>query len=118
MGREIQGVHDDAMQILIDAEWPGNIRQLRNVINNMVVLAAGPMLTKDDIPADVTGEARPTNALVPLHSFDGLSLAKVEEYMIRHYLQRHDGNRAKAAASLGISERTLYRKLKEFGINS
>ena len=48
--------------------------------------------------------------------FEGLSLSGIEEMMIRHYLETYDGNRAKVAAALGISERTLYRKLKEYGL--
>jgi len=118
IGREIQGINDDAMQVLVAADWPGNVRQLRNVINNMIVMASAATLTRVDIPDDIGPSTGPAHALVPLDSFDGLSLAKVEEYMIRHYLERHEGNRARAAASLGISERTLYRKLKEFGITT
>ena len=116
-GRDVREIDGAAMQQLVNFEWPGNVRQLKNVIETMVVLSTGDVIGADDIPADVKGDTPAGQALMPFDAFDGLSLSSVENYMIRHYLEKFDGNRAKVATALGISERTLYRKLKEFGLN-
>ncbi|MFT7618593.1 MAG: two-component system response regulator HydG [Planctomycetota bacterium] len=116
-GRTVHEFEPAAMQQLVNFEWPGNVRQLKNVVDTMVVLASNETLGVDDIPPDVIGENPAGQALLPLNAFDGLSLSSVENYMISHYLKRFEGNRAKVAQALGISERTLYRKLKEFGLN-
>ncbi len=116
-GRNVQDIDAQAMQQLVNFEWPGNVRQLKNVIETMVVLSAADTLIYEDIPDDVRGENPAGQALLPMNVFDGLSLSSVENYMIRHYLTRFEGNRAKVAQALGVSERTLYRKLKEFGLN-
>ena len=116
-GRLVEGMTTEALQQLCNFEWPGNIRQLKNVIETMVILANGNQLTAEDLPDDVSGSMPNHQALAPLGAFDGLSLSSVENYMISHYLEKFDGNRARVASALGISERTLYRKLKEYGLN-
>ncbi|MCA9320622.1 MAG: sigma-54-dependent Fis family transcriptional regulator, partial [Planctomycetes bacterium] len=117
MGRQVKGIDDAARQRLVNCDWPGNVRQLRNAINNMVVMSSGDELHLEDVPPELRGETSRGQALVAVDSLDGLSLSKVEEYMIRHYLERFEGNRARVAGALGISERTLYRKLKEYDLN-
>jgi two-component system, NtrC family, response regulator HydG len=116
-GRTVQGIEPQALQMLMDYEWPGNVRQLKNAVETMVLLAQGEVLTIADCPAEVRQTQKRAFGLAPLEAFEGLPLAGIEEFMIRHHLTRLGGNRAKAAAALGISERTLYRKLKEYGIN-
>ncbi len=116
-GRDIRGLDPEALQELKSFDWPGNVRQLKNVIETMVVLSSGDVLGKADIPDDLKAEGQPSTALLPLEAFDGLSLSKIEDYMIRQYLEKFEGNRAKVAAALGISERTLYRKLKEYDLS-
>ena len=115
-GRTIKGIEPEALQELKSFDWPGNVRQLKNVIETMVVLASEDTLGKADIPDDLKARSGPSTALLPLEAFDGLSLSKIENYMIRQYLEKFEGNRAKVAAALGISERTLYRKIKEYGL--
>ena len=114
--KTIKGLDPVALQQLTNFDWPGNVRQLENTIERMVLLAPSEMLTSADIPEDIRGTPSRSQALVPMDLFDGLSLSKIEEHMILHYLEQHDGNRAKVAKALGISERTLYRKLKEYGL--
>ena len=115
--RDVKGIEPEALAQLVDYEWPGNIRQMKNVVETMVLLASGEVLTMFDIPTEVRSSGKKSFGLAPLEAFEGLPLAGIEEFMIRHHLQKLGGNRAKVAAALGISERTLYRKLKEYGIN-
>ena len=96
-------------------EWPGNIRQLRNVIENMVVLAADRTLAVEDIPAEI--HHRPDQiAGAQLDGLAGISLEEAEKELIRNTLTMVGGNRERAAGILGIGERTLYRKIKDYGL--
>ncbi len=93
-------------------EWPGNVRQLRNCVESMVVLARSATLTTDDLPQMVRN-GRPTGE--PRFEIPkGLTLEEVERVAIRQALSRCGGNRTQAAQSLGISVRTLQRKLKRW----
>jgi two-component system response regulator HydG len=115
--RPIVGIDGDSMSRLLAEPWPGNVRQLRNVIENMVVLAEGTELTVTDLPDEIRPKAhQPSTALVTLDEFASYTLEQWEKELIRLQLARHEGNRSKVAKALGVSERTLYRKLKEYGI--
>ncbi|MEE9392186.1 MAG: sigma-54 dependent transcriptional regulator [Planctomycetota bacterium] len=115
-GKQVSGIQKVALQQLINYDWPGNVRQLKNTVETMVVLGSTTELGTEDIPSDVVGTATPGQALAPLEIFEQLTLSGIEEFMIRHHLKKFDGSRAKVAEALGISERTLYRKLKEYGV--
>jgi DNA-binding NtrC family response regulator len=113
-GRNAKSVSAEAKRVLMAYPWPGNIRQLRNAIEHMVVLADGPQLQASDIPAEITGTAPVgTDAIT---SLAGMSLEEAEKHLIDHTLTMVDGNREQAAKMLGIGERTLYRKIKEYGL--
>ncbi len=93
--------------------WPGNVRQLRNALESMVVLASENELTMADLPATLHNAPNATNSLtLP----PGMSLEHLEREAIQQALAQHDGNRTHAAADLGISVRTLQRKLKAWGM--
>ena len=188
--RSFRGIAADAMQLLVAAPWPGNVRQLRNLIESMVVLAPGGEIRPSDIPPDILegasrmlpvriegmgngqvstqelefilrslmdlrlqveelrhrlddgpqrvqvidvtdqhpvaevevmsapGEAsglRPQASGALLYR-PGMTMAEVERAAIEAALREHEGNRRKAAEELGIGERTLYRKLKAYGL--
>jgi DNA-binding NtrC family response regulator len=182
--RTFQGITAEALQKLVDAPWPGNVRQLRNLIESMVVLAPGTEIRANDIPADIlegagrllpvrvgtlgaggrevgsqelefilrslmdlrlqveelrrrldegpqrvqvieVGDGHPMSDLVE-HTAEaapeevlyrpGMTMADVERAAIEAALREHRGNRRKAAEILGIGERTLYRKLKAYGL--
>ena len=175
--RPFRGITGDAMARLVEAPWPGNVRQLRNLVESMVVLAPGREIRADDIPAEVLegagrllpvrvggGIAREAQGPelefilrslmdlrlqveemrrrldqgpqwvqvieLPAHTLHddlgevaepaevvwrrGMTMAEVERAAIEAALREHDGNRRKAAEVLGIGERTLYRKIKQF----
>jgi len=172
--KSVRGVDQAAMRRLIDYPWPGNIRELRNTVDTLVVLSQGSRITEDVVEAqlkDATGTpydgAQPTLLPVALHRtreeaeremiyasilalhrdvrevlsilrgqkgpglWEGLkevkaeadegeadeySLAQMERAAIREALNRYSGNRRKSAEALGISERTLYRKIREYGL--
>ncbi|MCU0723911.1 MAG: sigma-54-dependent Fis family transcriptional regulator, partial [Planctomycetes bacterium] len=112
-GKKVTAVSVEARRILQGHRWPGNVRELKNCIENMVVVARGEVLGEEDLPESVgkKAEARPGGA-----SLAGLALADVEKLAIRQTLDLVEGNREKAARILKIGERTLYRKIKGFGI--
>ena len=177
--RQFKGITPEALQILVDAEWPGNVRQLRNLVESMVVLAPEGEIRAADIPPDIRDprggrglpvlvpgsrasqgvagqevqfilrslvelklqieelrrrvEDRPVPArrvemieVAPADPLDaeapegpvihraGMTMADVERAAIEATLKETHGNRRKAAEVLGIGERTLYRKLKEY----
>ena len=114
-GREARGLTPDARRVLVSYPWPGNVRQLRSVVENMVVLAAGDKLTVDDLPAEI--HQRPgAGTDTQLGGLAGISLEEAEKELIRNTLKMTGGNREQAAKILGIGERTLYRKIKEYGL--
>jgi len=185
-GREFRGISAEAMQMMIEAPWPGNVRQLRNLIESMVVLAPDREILPSDIPPEIRDgrmrflpmplpEARREIAgqelefifrslvelkvqiedlrrrfedgMAPMEVIDlgraparsavtaapvfapsaeeddaevvyrpGMTMAAVERAAIEAALRETRGNRRKAADQLGIGERTLYRKLKEYGL--
>jgi len=180
--RRFRGITPEAMLILVDADWPGNVRQLRNLIESMVVLAPEGEIRASDIPREIRERGRGLPVLVPgamrgvegkelefifrslvelkLHVEDlrrrlderqapqrvemievgpggvlgaidaetvpepdapvvyrsGMTMADVERAAIVATLRDTQGNRRKAAEVLGIGERTLYRKLKEYAL--
>lgn len=114
-GTKIKGVTADARRVLAAYPWPGNVRQLRNVVENMVVLATGEKLTVDDLPAEIC--RRPEEmASAQLGQLAGISIEEAEKELIRNTLKMVGGNREQAAKILGIGERTLYRKIKEYDL--
>src|SRR5437667_466602 len=180
--RNFRGITREALQILVDADWPGNVRQLRNLVESMVVLAPEGEIRASDIPRDIRERARglpvrvvgatrdvagqelefifrslvelklqveelrrrlddrapqrvevievgPGSGIVPVQPIEaepapeaevvyraGMTMADVERAAIEAVLRQTKGKRRKAAEVLGIGERTLYRKLKEYAL--
>jgi len=100
-------LREDAAELLRNYSWPGNIRELRNVLNKAVVFADGSELTPADLPVGLKDEGAPDH---------GYSLERLEEGAIRKALEQTAGHQQKAADILGISRRTLIRKLKIYGL--
>jgi two-component system response regulator HydG len=117
--RPVPEVAEEVQMALLQFDWPGNVRQLMNVVQNMVVVAEGqrieprhlPPELRQNLPADEQLTGTPT-----WPSDGGLSLDQIEKHAIRNALRVNQGNREQAAKMLGIGERTLYRKLKEYGL--
>jgi two-component system response regulator HydG len=114
MNKPITGMSDEAQLVLMQYDWPGNVRQLINAIKNMVVLCDGDTIELRHVPPEVqqaSQQGRPTGG-----SLAGMSLEQIEKQAIRNTLRMTGGNREQAASLLGIGERTLYRKLKDYGL--
>ncbi len=112
-GRAVVGIDAEARTALMRYAWPGNVRELRNTIENMVLLARGSVLVLEDVPEAIRGGGG--TGVAGGFELAGRSLAEVERELIRVNLELVDGNRQKAAKLLGMGERTLYRKIKEYG---
>ncbi len=98
----------DALDVLTRYPWPGNVRELRNVIERVVLLAHGPQIRASDLPlaAPSTGAAAASPAI---------SLAELERRHIESVLHNTNWHQGRAASTLGISSKTLYRKIREYG---
>ncbi len=114
--RPVSGIDAEALRLLSQTDWPGNVRELQNVVETMVLLAKKPVLGVEDVPPELADIKSSGTALVSVDALEGMTLKRVERELIRLNLDRFVGNRAKVAKALGISERTLYRKLKEYGM--
>ncbi len=110
-GGLVKSISPAAMKILESYPWPGNVRELRNVIEKMVVLAGGEELGPDDIPEDVSSAAQRSGKAAPHVPAGDVPLADTEKAGILAALELHGGNKSRAAEALGISRRTLHRKL-------
>jgi two-component system response regulator HydG len=114
-GKPIDGVAPETQQMLMSYAWPGNVRQLKNVIENMVVLSTGNHLKPESLPREI----RPSgagDATGGMNNLVGISIEQAEKELIRNTLKMVNGNREQAAKILGIGERTLYRKIKEYDL--
>ena len=107
-GGKVTGITPAAMTYLESWRWPGNVRELRNTVEKMVVLSAGGRLDVDDVPE----ELRSSRNSQPLGATG--TLGETEKAKILATLREAGGNRTRAAQMLGISRRTIYRKLDEY----
>ncbi len=113
-GMSCEGISSAAMGVLTKYYWPGNVRELSNVIEAVVVEVEDRPIEVEDLPERIRGGSE----LVPASAggMVGLTMAQVERLMIERTLQATGGNREQAAKVLGIGTRTLYRKIKEYGL--
>jgi two-component system response regulator HydG len=116
--KQIRGVAPAARRKLLAYQWPGNVRQLRNVVESMVVVDYDGLLDLDDLPDELAGPAEPVAAPTgnSLSGLVGKPLSEIERLFIAETLRQAAGNREEAASMLGIGQRTLYRKIKEYGL--
>jgi two-component system response regulator HydG len=118
--KTVRGISTAARRRLLAYDWPGNVRQLRNVIESMVVVDYDDVLDVDDLPAElapVDGEVASPPEADGLHELVGRPMSDIEARFISETLKVTGGNREEAANMLGIGERTLYRKIKEYGLS-
>jgi PAS domain S-box-containing protein len=111
-GRDIAGVSDGVLTRLMEHDFPGNVRELENVIEHAFVLCRDRLIEVAHLPADLRGSVFEGGAAFS----SGRSLAALEAMHIRDALKRHQGNRAAAARELGIASSTLFRKIKALRI--
>lgn len=106
---QVTGITPAAMKLFESYDWPGNVRELRNTIEKMVVLSTGALLDVADVPEQLKPAAVPNVSLS-----SSVTLGENEKAQILAVLKEVGGNRSRAAQVLGISRRTLYRKLDEY----
>jgi two-component system response regulator HydG len=114
-GKPVEGFEGDVIKRLMRYDWPGNVRELQSKVHEMVVMADGAMVRTEDIvePAIRGGtEIVPVRRGIP----DGMTMRDIEKAAIVAALESNEGNREKAAKQLDMSTRTLYRRLRDFGI--
>jgi transcriptional regulator with PAS, ATPase and Fis domain len=117
-GKELLDIHPQTMAALKEFSWPGNIRQLENVMQHAVLLSTGPQLLVEHLPR-VIQEGTPGSAkvkAVPIRSLSGRR-QKAEWSIIHKALAEANNNRTRAAAALGISRVALYKKLKRYSLS-
>jgi DNA-binding NtrC family response regulator len=104
--RGVTGFGPGVMEVLRAYRWRGNVRELRNVVERMVLLSGGKVLTLDDVPADLRAAAQ--GGAEPLRD--------VERRHVLRVLEETGGNKRRAAQRLGIDRSTLYAMLKRYGV--
>ena len=116
--KKIKGVSSPARRKLLAYQWPGNVRQLRNVVESMIVVDYDELLDMDDLPEELADPVDPAGdpPTASLASLVGKPLQELERLFINETLRITGGNREEAANMLAIGERTLYRKIKEYGL--
>ena len=109
----IEGLEEEALELLGRYHWPGNVRELENYVERAVVVSPGPRLTAADFPRKLV--EGPNGSPGELASQAGLTVHEMERRLIMSTLEALGGKRTEAAAQLGISTRTLRNKLHEYG---
>jgi DNA-binding NtrC family response regulator len=111
-GRHIEAVDSACYAHLARHAWPGNVRELRNVVESAVIMATGPVLKPEDLRIGSPAAASSNAWLIP----EGKSLADIEKEALLQTLRRFDGNRQLTAEALGLSTRTIQRKIQEYNL--
>lgn len=106
--RRIRGISSDAMELMRGYDWPGNVRELENTMERAVVLSKDDMISPEDFPESIAKNPKiHSEIVIPV----GMPLEEVEKTIIKETLKRSNGEKATTAKLLGISTRTIYRKL-------
>jgi len=112
MKKDVQGIDNDALQALLQYDWPGNVRELENVMERAVILARGGMITTALLPLDARRDTLPSSTgKAPL-----VALEEIERHHITSILSETGFHKSRAAGILGISRKTLDRKISEYNL--
>jgi transcriptional regulator with PAS, ATPase and Fis domain len=110
--KDIPGVSEDALALLMQHDYPGNVRELENLIEHAFVLCRGGLIEPHHLPPSVRGDTETK----PQRGKGTLTLKALEALHIADAVRRHNGNRTAAARELGIDPSTLFRKIKALRI--
>lgn len=116
-GKEVAGIAEAAFEKMAGYPWPGNVRELQHTLERAVILSDGPTLQPSDLlfsaPSDEQLDAERGGAMLELETFD---LERVEREVIRKALSKHGGNISRAAEALGLTRKSLYRRIEKYGL--
>jgi len=117
--KPIEALHPDAVEALMNHPWPGNVRELRTALEHAVVLCRGNSITLRDLPPSVRGEpaGSPRAAARDLLGKKNVTMEDAEKAVIIRALKESNGNRTQAAEKIGMSRRTLHRKLHTYNLH-
>jgi transcriptional regulator with PAS, ATPase and Fis domain len=119
LGKNVTGLHPQVLDLLLQAPWPGNVRELANVIERAMVVTKVPQILPEHLPPHLLSPlpaAVQRETPVPQVDHSDLTLEAAEREQIRRALDAASGRRIDAARLLGLSRRTLYRKLEKYGL--
>ncbi len=124
LNRSIEGISIEALELLVNYPWPGNIRELENILKRAIVLETANILSKESLAPLVAEALAPKDIdLTDMGNYISLSEAvkgatgKIEKQLIQQALAKNKGNCSSAAKELGISRKTLYNKMKEHNLS-
>jgi len=122
LGIEQPKISENALKQLMTYEWPGNVRELQNCVYSAMAVAGGPTIEPADLPRRICSDLQPSDmsrvapGQISLAEAAAQATAQAEQEAISKALMETQGNREKAAELLGIGRKTLYRKLRQYGI--
>jgi DNA-binding NtrC family response regulator len=112
--KDIKGIHPEALNLLMQYNWPGNIRELENTVERAVILCMGEQITPQDLPPHLLSED--VRIMKKTQAEEGFTLRDMEREVIRTTLQKTGNNKSLTAKKLGVSRQTLLNKIKEYGL--
>src|SRR5262249_5223494 len=116
--KAINAIEPAAMDALMNYAWPGNVRELENLVEMLLAYGKSPSVHLTDLPERIVHPgATPKKQEMPSQN-DVLTLKEAEKHLIVNALAKSKGNKSLAAQLLGISRKSLYKKLEDYGINS
>lgn len=129
LDKHIEGISNEAFKILLNHKWPGNLRELNNVIRRAALLTENKIILSDSLPPELVMHSKTdheskiksgNSQVITLDEEEGLKSTsdRIQEFKIRQTLKLTNNNKSKAARILGIDRKTLYNKLKEYGIKN
>jgi DNA-binding NtrC family response regulator len=119
--KDVRGIDSDAMEALANYHWPGNVRELKNYMARAVILSKKAMISMQDLPP-IIGADKETTPHVDINNLalglfeEKYNLKDVEKKMIETTLEKYEGNKSLASRHLGISRKTLYKKLAQYDL--
>ena len=118
-GKSVKGLSPAAEKLLVDYPWPGNIRELKNVLERAIILGNEETLSVDHLPLEVTARSAVSMSSVPMATFrlppEGVDIEEVEKELIRQALENNDWNQSKAAKKLNLGVDAFRYRMKKFG---
>ena len=115
MGKRVVGVSNEALKFLLEYEYPGNVRELENIMEHAFVLCKDELIRPDCLPKEIL-EASQRPAEANIFAREKTSLEEAEARIIKNTLKKNEGNRIKTAGELSMSRITLWRKMRRYGL--